>query len=487
VSLPRPDAGGAKRTSPGAISGVLPSRPPAWVVRGALAVAALEAVALVLAGLVGPLAGLGVILLPCYAALCWISLPAAWLTTLALSPLSREIVFPGVSSALWVPTEPMIFVFLAVWMLRALLRGARSVPRSPILAMIVLLALIAVLSAVGSRYQFLSIKAILSTGWFAVFGFLFPFLHGGERGFVRRTLLVLGVAGLVFAVVGILFIAEHGIMRWTGNAMGRPFFPEHGTYSVFETFALTGLLGLTLAARRRIVRMLGFVAAGVITLAIILSLARAAFLALAAALGITLWYLLRAGRGRTVLAVAVVVVLVGFSLARFRASSFVELHAASIANPGELSNLERISRWLAAWNMARAHPLLGVGYGTYEDSYFSYRILTLQTQEQFRRMGVHSEFFRSLGEMGWLGFLAVLGFIALVFRQAHQAIRSARSPADRSLAIGLVAGFASYVVHSVFNSYGESDKVVLPFWFFTAFIALLWSRSREGATRPSGP
>jgi O-antigen ligase len=451
------------------------------VTRGAIAVVALELVALALAGLVGPLAAFGVILLPCFTVLCWISLPVAWLTTLAVVPLSREIVFPGVSSALWVPTEPMIFVFLAVWMLRALVQGKRAVPRSPLLAMVGVLALIAVFSAVGSRYQFLSVKAILSTGWFAVFGFLFPLLHGGERGFLRRTLVVLGIAGLVFAVIGIVFIARNGIMRWTGNAMGRPYFPEHGTYSVFETFALTGMLGLALAARRRVLRLLGFFAAGVITLAVVLSLARAAFLALAASLGVTLWYLLRAGRGRTVLAVVAVTVLVGLSVARFRASDFVELHAASIANPGELSNLERISRWLAAWNMARAHPLLGVGYGTYEDSYFSYRILTLQTQEQFRRMGVHSEFFRSLGEMGWLGLAAVLAFIALVFKQGHQAIRRARSPADRSIAIGLMAGFASYVVHSVFNSYGESDKVVLPFWFFTAFIALLWARTRVGA------
>jgi O-antigen ligase len=453
------------------------------VARGAIAITALELLALVVAGVVGPLAAVGLLFVPAFAVLCWISLPLAWLTTLAVVPLSREIVFPGVSSALWVPTEPMIFVFLGVWGIRALLHGARSVPRSPILGVIFLLAVIAVFSAVGSRFPLLSTKAILSTGWFAVFGFLFPLIHGGERGFARRTLTVLGVAGVVFAVIGIVFIARHGIMRWTGNAMGRPFFPEHGTYSVFMTFALSGVLGLALSARRRVLRMLGFFAAGLMTLAIVLSLARAAFLGLAAALGITLWYLLRAGRGRTVLAVVMVAVLVGFSLARFRASNFVELHAASIGNPGELSNLERISRWLAAWNMARAHPLLGVGYGTYEDSYYSYRILTLQTQEQFRRMGVHSEFFRSLGEMGWLGLVTVLAFLALVFRQGHQAIRGARSPSDRSLAIGLLAGFASYVVHSFFNSYGESDKVVLPFWFFTAFIALLWMRTRQGASR----
>lgn len=460
------------------------------MVTGAVVLAALEVVALLLAGVAGPLMALAVVLAPCYAALCWISPPTAWVLTLALLPVSREIVFPGVSSALWVPTEPMIFVFLAIWGLRALLHGARSLPRSPILGMIGVLAAIAILSAIGSRFPVLSTKAILSTSWFAVFGFLYPLAHGGEKNFARRALLVLGVVGLGFALMGVLYIARNGITRWSGNAMGRPFFAEHGTYSVYLGFAMCGLLALALGARRRMARALGFAAAGLITLAIVLSLARAAFLALAASLAVTLWYLMRAGRGRTVLAVVIVTLMAGWAVTRFRAGSFVELHAASITNPGELSNLERISRWLAAWNMARAHPLLGVGYGTYEDSYYSYRILTLQTQEQFRRMGVHSEYFRALGEMGWIGLLAVLGFIALVFRQGHQAIRTARSHADRSMAIGLTAGFASYVVHSVFNSYGESDKVVLPFWFFTALIAVLWSRSGAAEVRdpiPSGP
>ena len=469
---------------PGVLTATLPPRTPAWMARGVLVLAALEVAALAMAVLAGPVFGLGLVLVPAYAALCWISLPAAWLVTLAVIPLSVELVFPGVNSALWVPTEPMIFVFLAVWAIRAMLHGTRSLPRSPLLGMIGVLALIALLSAVNSRFHFLSIKAILSTSWFTLFGFLFPLLHGGERGLARRALILLGVSGTVFAIFGIVFIARHGIMRWTGNAMGRPFFPEHGTYSVYLGFALSALLALALAARRSLAKLLGFLAAAIVTLAIVLSLARAAFLALAAVLGLTMWYLLRAGRGRTMLAVVLVGVLVGLSLARFRASNFVELHAASIGDPGELSNLERISRWLAAWNMARAHPLLGVGYGTYEDNYYSYRILTLRTQEQFRRMGVHSEYFRALGEMGWLGLIAVVSFLILVFRQGDRAIRRARSPAERSMAIGLLAGFASYVVHSVFNSYGESDKVVLPFWLFVALIAVLWARSREATPAP---
>ena len=281
------------------------------------------------------------------------------------------------------------------------------------------------------------------------------------------------------AIYGLFFLARHGISRSTGNEMGHPFTPEHGTYGVFLTFALAALLALTLSSRSTLGRWLGFGSAGLITLAIILSLARAAFLGLAVVFATALWYLMRAGRARTALAVIVLTGMVAVGVARFRASEFVGLYATSIAQPGELSNLERISRWLAAWNMVRAHPLLGIGYGTYEDTYFSYRVLTLRTADRFERWGVHSEYFRILAEMGWLGFAALVAFLAVVMRQGGVAIRRARSPADRSMSIGVLAGFASYLINGIFNYYGESDKIMIPLWFFAATIACLWARTRS--------
>jgi O-antigen ligase len=458
---------------------------PSWAVQGALGLLALELSAIMLTGLVGPVVGIGIVVLPLFILLCWISLPTAWLVTLAVVPFSFEMVFPIGSSALWLPTEPMVFVFLAVWIVRASLHGAYSIPRSPVLVSLAVLAILAILSSFGSRNLFFSVKAIMSTAWLAAFGFFFPLLYGGEKRFARRALIVLAVAGSCAAIYGLFFLVRHGIARWSANAMGRPFFPEHGTYSVFETFALAALLALSLSVRRARWKWLGFGAAGLVTLAIVLSLARAAFLGLAAVLVTTLWHLMQARKVRTVLVIVVLTACVGVGIARFRAGAFVGLYVASIAQPGELSNLERISRWLAAWNMVRAHPLLGIGYGNYEDTYYSYRVLTLNTEERFRRMGVHSEYLRILAEMGWLGFGACMTFLALVFRQGSAAIGRARSPTDRAMAIGALAGFASYLLHGVFNYYGESDKVMIPFWFFVAFISILWSRTRGPDPTPA--
>jgi hypothetical protein len=48
------------------------------------------------------------------------------------------------------------------------------------------------------------------------------------------------------------------------------------------------------------------------------------------------------------------------------------------------------------------------------------------------------------------------------------------------LALAVLAGLATYVIHSVFNSYPGVDKVTIPFW---ASIGLLAGLGRENLAR----
>ena len=456
-----------------------------WIVGGTLVLLAAEVAAVLLSGWMGPVLPLGAAALVLFLGLCWLSLPAAWLLTMAAVPFSIEMVVPGTSSALWVPTEPLIFAFLSVWAVKALLHGVHTLPRSPVIVAVFLLLLVATLSSLQSLYPVLSAKALANSGWYLAFAFLFPLLRG--ETFLRRATWVLGGSAFAFAVYGLLFIARTGMARWTGNAMGRPFFPEHGTYSAFLSFGLAVVLGLALSARRPLARWVGFAAAGTVALAIVLSLARAAYLGLGGLVIVFLWYLLRSRRSRSALLLVASLGIVGFGVAKFRAGEFVSLYASSITQPGELSNLERISRWLVAVNMVRDRPILGVGYGTYQTSYYSYRVLTLHTKERFRLMGVHSEYFEALSEMGWLGFAALLGLILTVARKANQVIRRADDPHDRTLALAALAGLASYLVHGVFNNYSGMDKLDMPFWLLVAVIAVLGMRLVPRAPEAARP
>ena len=421
-----------------------------------------------------------------YAALCWYSLRAAWIVGLSAVPFSQEIVFPIAHSALWVPTEPMVILFLSVWAVRSILRKEFGLQYSPILICVLALAGVAGLSAIQSGYPILSIKAVTSMTWLATFGFFFPYQTDRDGNLLRAGAWILAISAFVLSVFGLLYLAQHGVSRSTGNAMGRPFFPEHGTYASYLCFGLSFLLSLGLFGQRPLWRAVGLAGFGFALLAIVLSVTRAAYLGAGAVLGVFAFYLLRRRTLVPLLLAAALVTVFLISLGRFQAGQFVQLHASSIAQPGELSNLGRINRWLAAGNMVRAHPYLGVGYGAYEDSYFTYRVLTLRTEDRFIRAGVHSEYLEVLAELGWIGFVCQVFFIWFLVREAHHAIRWRLDKSDRWLALGAAGAVASYLIHAFFNNYSNTDKVGVPFWFLVATIAILGRfarRSGEEATR----
>jgi len=88
----------------------------------------------------------------------------------------------------------------------------------------------------------------------------------------------------------------------------------------------------------------------------------------------------------------------------------------------DLSNLERMNRWVAAWRMFREKPLTGFGPGTYQFAYIPY-----QEPGLINRLSVtnpwdvpegsggtaHSEYLLALSEMGIMG---LLGWIVLLGR-----------------------------------------------------------------------
>jgi O-antigen ligase len=456
---------------------------------GAVLVLVLEIIAVILSGWLGPILPLGLLGLALFAVLCWTSLPVAWFVVLVCTPFSIQWIIPSLRTGTWVPTEPFILTFLGVWIVKATLRGTHTIPRSQVLTSIVLLVLIAILSTLQSEFPFTSFKALVNTCWYLGFAFLFPYLEGMKNGFLRRAHLILAGSAVFFALYGILFIIENGVARWTGNAMGRPFFPEHGTYSVYLCFGLAVLLGFALSAKRGLWRLLGFLGVAAVTLAIVLSLTRAAFLGLAAVGAVFLWYLLQSRRGaRSLLLVLAAVVLVTYGVSKFRAGEFVGLYVSTISNPGELSNVERIGRWMAAINMVRDRPFLGVGFGTYQDAYFQYRVLTMRTEERFKYMGPHSEYFAVLSEMGWIGFAALLWFFFVVTRMADRVIRRSPDPNERMLALSALAALSSYMLHGAFNNYMRTDKLMVPFWFLVATIPILAARmpaSKAAAAKPA--
>jgi O-antigen ligase len=113
----------------------------------------------------------------------------------------------------------------------------------------------------------------------------------------------------------------------------------------------------------------------------------------------------------------------------------------------------RLRAWGAAWRMALARPLTGVGLNCYVANYYAYQ----DWWEGFAK-AVHSTWFAALAESGFPG-IAV--FVTMIVKTARSAARSVRAlapgrtgadydPAAYGLAQAVLAGIAGFVVSGSF-------------------------------------
>ena len=156
-------------------------------------------------------------------------------------------------------------------------------------------------------------------------------------------------------------------------------------------------------------------------------------------------------------------------------------HAESVVEAENVSNLERVNRWIAAWEMVKDRPWSGVGYGAYAQAYPEYRRKLIVTEVSYQRMGAHSEVVRLAAEVGVPGLLAALWFVGVAAGTGLRIFRRSRDPSVRLLSLAVVAGLATYAVHGLFNSYLGYDKVTVPFWIGLGTLAAL-GRSEAGET-----
>jgi len=168
------------------------------------------------------------------------------------------------------------------------------------------------------------------------------------------------------------------------------------------------------------------------------------------------------------------------------ATRSVSRHAESVVQVENASNLERVNRWLAAWEMVKDRPWSGIGYGAYPKTYPEYRRKLIVTEFSYQYMGPHSEPLRLLAESGVPGLLAALWFLGVAAGIGLRVFGHARDPNQRLLSLAVVAGLATYAVHGLFNSYLGYDKVTVPFWVGLGAIAALGrSEARETGRHPA--
>jgi O-antigen ligase len=249
-------------------------------------------------------------------------------------------------------------------------------------------------------------------------------------------------------------------------------------------FALGGLV--LNKKRNLLMQMLIWGSWILISLALVLSYTRAAWISVIMSLGVLILVVLKIKlRYVFLLAFLGVLYLTGQRTAiihkmeknRQVSSASLSEHVKSISNiTTDESNLERLNRWNAAFRMFRERPVFGWGPGTYMFKYAPYQRAADKTSisTDFGDMGnAHSEYIGPLVESGFMGTISFLIICILTLTTGFSVYRRLEDIRMKQLVLSLLLGYITYLVHGTLNNFLDTDKASALFWGFTAvFVSL---------------
>ncbi|NBV14473.1 MAG: hypothetical protein EBS07_10460 [Sphingobacteriia bacterium] len=140
------------------------------------------------------------------------------------------------------------------------------------------------------------------------------------------------------------------------------------------------------------------------------------------------------------------------------------------------SNKERFNRWVAAWHMAEAHPITGMGPGTYAMNYAPFqesRWLTRISTNHGDNGTTHNEFLLATSEMGYLGGLLLLALYIVTLIRGIRGFFQTQSPQIRLYFAAATGGLVTYYLHAIVNNLMDQGKVAIPLFALMAIITSL--------------
>jgi len=408
----------------------------------------------------------------------------AFLTPFAVNLKSAEF---GIGISL--PTEPLMFGVMLIFLLKLMHERFydHKIMKHPVTIAILINLLWIFITTFTSEIPLVSIKFMVARLWFVV-----PFYFAGILLFtdfknVKKFQWLYVLPLLIIIFYTLYNHSTYGFDKPHSNMVMKPFYNDHTAYGAIIALFLPVFTGFVMDSEyKRSYRLLSLIVLAILVTGIIFSYSSAAWLSVAAALGVFILVKLRIKFYWVLMALVVGVGL--FFMFRYQfidkleknkqdsSTDFLE-HVQSISNiSSDASNLERINRWAAAIRLFKERPVFGWGPGTYQFVYAPYQRAKERTiiSTNYGDMGnAHSEYIGPLSESGVLGMLTILGVVITVIITAMRVYRRGKTKEIRMLSLLVMLGLITYYVHGLMNNFLDSDKASVPFWGFTAILVAM--------------
>ncbi|NND95598.1 MAG: O-antigen ligase family protein [Flavobacteriales bacterium] len=386
----------------------------------------------------------------------------------------------------YLPTEPILAGIMLVFLIWSLgsYKFDMRIWAHPFSRVVLFSILWILITALTSSLPVVSFKFLASRLWFVIpLYFIVTKLFQDTRYLEKYFwLYIVSLCGVI--IITLIKHSAFGFDQQTGHYVMNPYYKDHTSYgaviAMFYPFVLGTLFRRGLSSTARVGVGLVFL---ILTVGLVFSYTRAAWLSLVLALGV---FIIMKLRIKFWLVFGIVATLIaGYvsfqddiirELERNRQDSsenFTE-HIQSMTNiSSDASNLERLNRWSSAWRMFEERPFLGWGPGTYMFQYAPFQKYSETTviSTNFGDAGnAHSEYLGPLCESGLIG---ALSFILILIVILHTGVRLYFRLEDerlKMLTMAMLLGLITYFTHGILNNFLDTDKVSVPFWGFCAGI-----------------
>lgn len=418
------------------------------------------------------------------------SLDKVLLLTSFCVPLSVVLdKFSDSGLAISLPAEPLLIGILILFLAKLLYDGHydKRVSRHPISIVIYCMFIWMIVTTITSELPIVSLKFIISRLWFIVPSFFLCAILFKKS---KNIDLFIWLYITSLCIVCVYTIIHHAMFGFDGDSahwVMTPFYNDHTAYGA--ALAIYLILALTYVFLPGIKKSRRFIIIGVVALlsvALVLSNCRAAWLSVIAALCVLICVLLKI-KFRWI--ATVVVILVGLFLAfqnqiidameknnQDASGDFIE-NIQSISNIStDASNLERLNRWQSAFRLFNERPIFGWGPGTYQFVYAPYQMSkekTIISTNAGDGGNAHSEYFGPLAEQGIMGSLLVLILVIVTVYSGLKTYHRAKNKKAKILVLGATLAFISYFVHGLLNNFLDTDKLAVPVWSCAALIVAI--------------
>ena len=415
------------------------------------------------------------------------SLDKVLLFTAFTVPLSVNMKMLEAGLAISLPAEPLLMGILVLFLAKMLYDGKydKRISHHPISIVIYAMFTWMLVTTITSEMPVVSIKFLVSRLWFVVPAFFLCALLFKKPKNIHLFIWLYIASLCIVCVYTIIHHAQFGFDGDSAHWVMTPFYNDHTAYgaalAIYLTLALTYVFLPDLTKGRRLI-VIGVVV--LLSLALIFSNCRAAWLSVMASVAVLVCVLLKI-KFRWV--AAGIIILVGLFLAfqnqiidsleknNQDASGDLVENIQSITNIStDASNLERINRWQSAFRLFNERPVFGWGPGTYQFVYAPFQMSkekTIISTNAGDGGNAHSEYFGPLAEQGLVGSLLVLTLVIVTVTCGLKTYSRCKNKQAKVLVLGATLAFFGYFIHGFLNNFLDTDKLAIPVWSLAALIA----------------